>query len=204
MLTLKVERNNLNRRVPSYHDLKNLKFEICSCKYSNKLSIATTSLVGYIEYYQRFNQFYFGIVQRQDKFPWLPKERPMNTLLLMELLAIGSLATLNIIRMITIVRHQTVVKTGVNEWTKGSKNVAVIIGFVTVPLGISTIANATTDPVVESCNSRANHANRNSVCFTMSMLLSRVLRPTTIGWLTTSAVIIKTDRTFKNLRIESD
>ncbi len=47
----------------------------------------------------------------------MQKEKLMDTLLLLELLAISSLATLNIIRMITIARNQSVVKTGVNEWT---------------------------------------------------------------------------------------
>ncbi len=48
---------------------------------------------------------------------------------------------------------------------KGSKNIALIIGLITVSLGMPTLASATADPVIESCNSRSSNANPNLVCF---------------------------------------
>lgn len=45
------------------------------------------------------------------------------------------------------------------------KAFAVIIGLITAPFGMTSLANAAADPVIESCNNRASQAGTNSVCF---------------------------------------
>jgi hypothetical protein len=48
---------------------------------------------------------------------------------------------------------------------KKHKAFGIIVGLITAVLSTTTFASETSDPVIESCNNRANDANKKSLCF---------------------------------------